>query len=276
MNKLSLMMSITILFTVIILGLPLLYSYFKSPVSRINTESNYISLSKNSFVVVSLGIELSEGSLFRYIGSDGKFKISRAVGFSGDEIKFEKGSLFVNNKEYKKTPKVLITEKTIIVPDGFVFRFIDYVSDEEQAVKFPSLDYLMISDDRMRGTVIHIVKSNEYTIGSLYGIIVIIMYWKFNGFIKKNKGKIYVEIYYPARVIMSLNLALWGILCLSFIILGVGVEIFEVFYYIFISWLTYLGASISESNILVLLLTLFGLITGLTDVILTVTKLQKN
>lgn len=275
MNKLrSIWPSLITFLITIVFGCPVLYAVLHHPASRMASEAPlYKELSKNSFMVMSSKTDLATGRLVRYTDTVGKEQITRIVGIPGDEVRFAAGMLYVNGATVGEYPNISLPNSTLIVPRNGVFCFPDYIPTGSASVEYSSWDTFVVPDSAINATILYTfnntTSAEEHPELFVYGAALMILYGLLFFSAGKRKGLIYPPLYYLARIAIGLNLVIWSIIGLYGIYTGLWAVLPAIFY-TFISWLTFLGLSISDASISLLLIIVIGVLAVFSDVAITV------
>lgn len=262
--------SLIAFFAAIVFGLPVLYTALYHPVSRMASEAPlYKELSKNSFMVMSVSIDLARGRLIRYTDANGKAQITRMIGLPGDEVRFEGHRLSVNGNVIDDYKNISLPDSRFIVPKEVVFGFPDYFPENSSV---SSLDGYAIPVNAITGTILYTfdnaTSGDKQPLLSVYGGVLMVLYFFVYFALGKYKEFIYKPIYYPARISIALNLAILSLIGLYGMLFDSSALI-AVIYYLFISWLTFLGLSISGASISLLLIGGFGVLAMFSDMTVT-------
>lgn len=271
MNKLSsIWPTLITLLVAIIFGLPVLFSGFYHPVSRMMSDVPfYKGLSKNSFMVMSASIDLASGRLIRYTDAAGFDQITRIVGMPGDQVRFEAGKLSVNGATVGEYPSISLPNSRLTVPQQHIFCFPDFRPESAKTIDYPALDNFVIPDAAINATILYAFNNDKLTEEQpellAYGLVLIMLYGAIFFACGRRKAIIYPPIYYLARIAVGLNLVIWSIIGLYGVYTGLW-AVFPAIYYVFVSWLTFLGLSIAEAGISLLVIVVIGVLTVFSDI----------
>lgn len=253
----------------IIFGFPLVYTVLYHPVSRMASANPlYKELSKDAFMVMSSKVDLAAGRLIRFNDAAGKLQISRIVGMPGDEIRFEAGVMSVNGKAAGEYRQLALPDSTLIVPQQAVFYFPDLIPDGYSAINPQALAAHLLAESAINGTVLYVL-NNATSISahpelSVYGTALIVLYGLVFSGLCKRKDDIVKPVYYLARISVGLNFVVW--LLLGVLGLSLGYQaMMPAIYYVFVSWLTFLGLSIAGAGVTLLACVLFAALAMFSD-----------
>lgn len=254
----------------IIFGLPVLYTALYHPVSRMMSEAPlYKELSKNSFMVMSSKMDLATGRLIRYTDASGKDQISRIVGMADDEIRFEDHLLYVNDSVVETYNYSSLPNSKLIVPKDSVVCFPDYFPEGSGYSAASSLGFFVVPVNAITGTILYSFDNGtaveKHPLIFVYGAVLMMLYFFVFLAMGKYKEFIFKPVYYPTRIAVGFNLIIWGLIGLYGMYVGLWAAV-PAIYYVFISWLTFLGLSISEASFSILMIAVFGVLAVISDV----------
>lgn len=273
MNKLSsIWPTLITLLVVIIFGLPVLFSGFYHPVSRMMSDVPfYKGLSKNSFMVMSASIDLASGRLIRYTDAAGFDQITRIVGMPGDQVRFEAGKLSVNGATVGEYPSISLPSSRLTVPQQHIFCFPDFRPESAGTIDYPALDNFVIPDTAINATILYTFNNDISTLEqrelSAYGLVLIVLYGAMFFACGRRKAIIYSPIYVFARIVIGFNFIISLMVGLYGVCTGLW-AVLPAIYYVFISWLTFLGLSIVEAGISLLVIVVIGVLTVFSDIVI--------
>lgn len=262
----------------IVFGFPGIHAALHHPVSRMASANPwYRELTLNAFMVMSARVEPAVGRLVRYYDAKGQLQISRVVGMPGDKIGFAARTLSVNGQAYAGYPQATFADDSLSVPQHSVFYFPDFIPAGAESSQPGGLGSYLLPIDAINGSVLYTfdntTSAREHPALFIYGAILLLLYGVVFLVLGAYKSSLFKPLYVLARLAVGSNLAVWMLLSVYGLAIGLT-AIVPAIYYIFVSSLSFFGLSIAASAATLSALVLFATVAWFSDTAISVKNNQ--